>query len=255
MPKLQTLAQRWQMLQPWVKVERPLLSFTAAPAVILFHGCGGVRPYLQRYTQAAREAGAVTFVVDSYAPRGISIARAVSSICTGLEFRGSERAGDVLAAAWGVRQLGDIDPDRIVLAGWSHGGWSIMDLMTMALAAPGEAGLTDPSAAAVENLAGLFLVYPYCGPASRTARLGWKRTPPVQAVMGASDILAQPNVTRRALAAAARSGAMVQSEMAPGATHAFDDDQQPFLSPYRFSPTASARSLELFKQFLKARLA
>lgn len=253
MAKPQTLAQRWQMLQPWTKVERPLLSFTATPAVILFHGCGGMRPYLQRYTQAAREAGASTFVVDSYAPRGISIARAVSSVCTGLEFRGAERAGDVLAAAWGVRQLSGIDPERVVLAGWSHGGWSIMDLMTMALTAPGEAGLLDPSPAPVDSLAGLFLVYPYCGPASRTARLGWRRAPAVQALMGASDILAQPHMTQRALAAAQRSGAAVQSEIEPGATHAFDDDQQPLLSPYRFSPTASARSLTLFKGFLKAR--
>ncbi|MDB5441240.1 MAG: hypothetical protein JWM33_3667 [Caulobacteraceae bacterium] len=255
MARLQTLAQRWQMLQPWVQVRKPLLSFSSIPAVILFHGCGGTRPYQQRYTQAALELGASTFIVDSYTPRGISIARAVSSICTGMEFRGSERAGDVLAAVWGVSQLWGIDRNRIILAGWSHGGWSIMDLMTMPLTSPGEAGLADPSPATVEKLAGLFLVYPYCGPPSRTASLGWKRSPPVQAVMGASDILAQPRLTQRALEAAQKCGSAVQSEIEPGATHAFDDDQQPLLSPYRFSPTASARSLELFKAFLKARLA
>ena len=134
-----------------------------APTVLLFHGCGGIRPQMAHYAEAAVRLGVRAVVVDSYAPRGWSRAFAMTAVCTGAMFWGRERAGDVLAAAWGAVQDLGADPNRLVLAGFSHGAWSIMDLMTMPLQRTGEAGLLDPSPQSLEGVRGLFLGYAYGG--------------------------------------------------------------------------------------------
>lgn len=73
----------------------------------------------------------------------------------------------------------EVDASRIVLAGWSHGGWAIMDLMTMGWEQPGEAGLADPDPTPLKGLRGLFLAYPYGGfGALSRRRPGCGRRPP-----------------------------------------------------------------------------
>jgi len=158
---LDTLASRWAKLRPHVQVYGPA---GRRPTALLFHGCGGLGTHLAVYARAAEAVGVRTVVVDSFAPRGWPRAFGKAFVCTGTVFRGAERAGDVLASAWGAVAELDADPHGLFLAGWSHGGWSIMDLMTMPLARPGEAGLADPDGALLGGLAGLWLTYPYCGP-------------------------------------------------------------------------------------------
>lgn len=69
--------------------------------MLLFHGCGGMRPHLQVYAEAARDLGLRAYLVDSFAARGWPKAYTRFLVCTGARFWGRERAGDVLAAAWG----------------------------------------------------------------------------------------------------------------------------------------------------------
>ena len=40
------------------------------PAVLLFHGCAGVREHIDIYARVAAEAGYRAFTIDSYQPRG-----------------------------------------------------------------------------------------------------------------------------------------------------------------------------------------
>lgn len=249
-----TTAERWAALEKHAEIVRPKRGGAPAPAVILFHGCGGVRPFLSRYMKAAAEAGVVAVNVDSYAPRGWSRIRAMNTVCTGLEFRGAERAGDVLAAAWGVGRLPRVDPNRIVLAGWSHGGWAIMDLMTMALDRPGQAGLSDPDPAVLDGVRGLFLAYPYCGPGALTAWRGWVRSPPALVVTGELDRVATPGAIARAIKAAGRCGAQVETWSAVGGTHAFEDDQQAGFSPFRFDDALTSEAVTRFQGFLRGKL-
>ena len=202
---------------------------------------------------AAAKAGVVAVAIDSFAPRGWSRARAMNTVCTGLEFHGSERAGDVLASAWGVGRLPGVDPNRLVLAGWSHGGWAVMDLMTMALTRPGEAGLADPDPAVLEGVRGLFLAYPYCGLGSLTAWQGWKRTPPALVLTGEHDRVSTPTAVERALRTARRSGAEIETWTAAGASHAFDEDRQAAFSPFKHDPVLTEEALARFKGFLTAR--
>ena len=81
----------------------------------------------------------------------------------------------MLAAAWGAAAELDCDPARLVLAGWSHGAWAIMDLATMPLERPGEAGLADPSPEPLAGLQGLFLGYPYGGVTALSRTRPWVR--------------------------------------------------------------------------------
>ena len=58
------------------------------PAVLLIHGCGGVRPHLATYAEAAAAAGFRAFVVDSFAARRWPKAYTRFLVCTGLRFWG-----------------------------------------------------------------------------------------------------------------------------------------------------------------------
>ena len=52
---LDTMARRWDMLAPHVAAYGPR-DETPRPAVILFHGCAGVRPHIDIYARADLDA-------------------------------------------------------------------------------------------------------------------------------------------------------------------------------------------------------
>jgi dienelactone hydrolase len=242
---LDTTAQRWTRLEPHVQVVSPA-GAGPFPALLMFHGCGGLRPYQRRYGEAAAAAGVMAVIVDSFAPRGISRTRALASVCTGAELQGWVRAGDVLASVWGASKLADVDASRLALAGWSHGGWSIMDLMTMPLARAGEARLADPDPAMLDRVRALFLAYPYCGPGALTQLRAWRRAPEVFAFVGEADRVAHPALCRRAFRQAERAGARLQTWYPADASHAFDEDGDDLgktLGVFRHDP-ALAREAE-----------
>src|SRR5690606_19449000 len=109
---MDTLDARWAMLEPHTTVVGPD-DDRPRPAVLLFHGCGGLRDHLPRYAEAARAAGWRAFIVDSYGPRGWNRAFTLTTVCTGLVLRGYERAGDLLAAIQGISQRPDVDPTML----------------------------------------------------------------------------------------------------------------------------------------------
>jgi dienelactone hydrolase len=217
-----TLAERWAALAPhaiWCAPE----GEGPFPTVLLFHGCGGRRAFLDGYMGAIARAGLAAVSLDSFAPRGWSRARALATVCTGLELPGHKRAGDVLASLWGVSRAPRVDATRLALAGWSHGGWAIMDLMTMALTRPGEAGVADPDPALRDRVKALALAYPYCGPGSLTHLRAWRHTPDVFAFVGEADRVASASACGRAFRKAQDAGARIETWVIPGAGHAFDE--------------------------------
>lgn len=98
--------------------------------------------------------------VESFTARGWSDRFVRWFVCSGLMFRGGRRAGDVLAAVQGVGAVEGVDPARLALAGWSHGSWAIMDLMTMRLDPRGEAGIADPGFADLSGVRARFWPIP-----------------------------------------------------------------------------------------------
>ena len=192
------------------------------PAVLLFHGCGGVREHIDTYARAASEAGYRAFIIDSYAARGWDRNFALAFVCSGVMLRGAERAGDVLASLWGVANRPDVDAARVVLAGWSHGGWSIMDLMTMNLGHPGSASLANPQDASLDGVRGVALYYPYIGIGSLTRLRQWRHRPQVLGVMARHDHLTSVEGAETVYRNLVTAGVPVETWIAEG-THAFDE--------------------------------
>jgi dienelactone hydrolase len=246
---LDTIARRWDMLAPHVLAYGPP-DETPRPAVILFHGCAGIRPHIDIYARAAARDGFRAFVIDSYAPRAWSQAYATALVCAGAMFWGRERAGDVLAAVSGIAQDPGVDAGRIALAGWSHGAWSIMDLMTMPLERPGEAGLQDPTDEALAGVKSLFLAYPYGGPGALSRSRPWLRTPETYGVVAEKDHLTGQADALRVFDAARQAGADAHLWIAPG-THGFDaPGHEGFPSPMRYDPELAEGCQGRFLSFL-----
>ncbi|MDO1559056.1 dienelactone hydrolase [Brevundimonas sp. 2R-24] len=247
----QTLADRWAQLEPHVQAFGPD-DGSVRPAVLLFHGCGGLRAHLPRYAQAAVAAGFRAYIIDSYAPRGWGRELALSMVCTGILLRGVERAGDVLAALWGVGQRPEVDADRLAMAGWSHGGWSIMDLMTLGLNQPGDAYLADPTPAPLEGVRAVACFYAYVGPGALSRVRPWLRKPRTLAVSARRDHLTTLGAANRLWDRIEDGGVPVQRWVAEG-THAFDEPTG--LPPMRHDPVLAAEAERRFAEFLKAALA
>jgi dienelactone hydrolase len=241
-----TLGGRWSQLKPHVQVFGPA---GVRPTALLFHGCGGIRSQIYDYANAAAGVGWRSAVVDSYAPRGWSRTFGLTFVCTGALLRGAERAGDVLAAVHGAVGELEADPQALVLAGWSHGAWSIMDLMTMPLERAGEAGLADPSPALLGGVRGLFLGYPYAGVGALSRTRAWVRSPRVLGVLAERDHVTRPVDAERCYQAVRACGAELELWRVD-ATHAFDELESP-LSPMRFQAELKAEAMRRFAAFLQ----
>lgn len=91
------------------------------PAVVLLHGCGGIQPKRDhRWAGRLLKWGYVTLQVDSFRPRGLS------NVCT---YSGNDtldvikkRVNDAHDAKRYLASLPFVDPHRIAVMGWSHGG-------------------------------------------------------------------------------------------------------------------------------------
>ena len=147
-----SLAERVALLEPDLRVFAPANARAPMPAIMMFHGCTGrSEAHMRQFADLAVAQGYAVFSFDSLTPRGIDRETAFATVCKGKTLIGQERAGDVAAAFHIVRQRSDIDPDRIIVAGWSHGAWTAMDYLTFAVAgrkAPGVADAPTPKPAA-----------------------------------------------------------------------------------------------------------
>ena len=192
-------------------------------------------------------------IVDSFAPRGWSRTYGLTFVCSGTRFWGFERAGDVLATIHGMGHREDVDAGRMVLAGWSHGGWAIMDLMTMALEREAEARIAGAGPGLLDGVKGLYLNYPYVNFGSRAARRDWRYQPKVLGVIAERDHLGGPKLHEAAYARARASGCAVETVTVKG-THAFDQPGEMLLtvSPMRRDPALTAENLTRFREFLES---
>ncbi len=244
---MDTLAQRYALLKPSITLFGPD-DATVRPAVVLFHGCGGLRPHVSVYAQAAALTGVRAYVVDSFAPRGWDRTFATTMICTGAVMQGYERSGDVLAVLSGLKQEGRTDMNNVVLTGFSHGGWSIMDLMTERLTRKGEAKLVDPDPSLADAVRGLFLVYPYINFPARTNFYPWLRKPRVFAVLAERDHLTPYGHSVKIFDKLKTAGTAVET-LSLNASHAFDEDTNTG-GVMKYDPEAMRRSMEAMLAFM-----
>ena len=244
---MDTLAERWARLEPYISLVGPD-DDRPRPTVILFHGCGGLRDHLPRYAETARAVGWRACIVDSYAPRDLSRTMAMAFVCTGVILRGGERAGDVLAAIHGLSQRPDVDADRLALAGWSHGGWSIMEAMSLDPHVPGAAGVRDAEACDLSGVKAVWLAYAYVGFAAINRMRAWRHCPKVLAVTARRDHLTTVRNAEQVHAMIRDCGAQVETWIADG-THSFDEPMN--APPMRYDEALASEAMRRFAALLE----
>lgn len=243
-------------LEPDIVVVRPE-GDGPFPAILLFSGCEGLwdgdrrRPLMGIYADIARSEGVVAIIVDSFKPRGIGSAQAYREVCTGWELRGAERAGDVAVTIPWARELPFVDPGRIALAGWSHGGWAIMDMLAMPPDREKPQSLTAWPEDTFAGLTGMFLAYPYCGFPALSPSQGFAEPLPARAIHGTDDVTANPVPCDKAYAHLVADGVPVAVEVIDGATHAFDRPDVLPGSTSKYDPAFAEIAHEWFRGFLR----
>lgn len=221
--KPSTLAERARHLERHVRVLKPI-GFGPFPVAIQMHGCAGCQPFQNTYAEAAVKAGVAVVIVDSLRPRNMSRLDGSLFVCTGTVLRGAQRAGDLYAVLDWLKRQPWADANRVMAAGWSHGGWTIMDGFAQGSGAARMTGLVDADPALLKAVKGVFLVYPYASFPSLTSARGWSARPKVFAVLGGKDQVVGTAGPLKALSRLKADGLSVDVLTFPDATHAFDDD-------------------------------
>ncbi len=92
------------------------------PAVIVVHGCGGLRPNADMWARFLKANGYASLVLDGFGPRG------VSEICTNFNrVPPQQRVFDSYAALRYLATRPDIAANRVALMGFSNGAVVVLD--------------------------------------------------------------------------------------------------------------------------------
>lgn len=250
--KLETVDDRIEALLRDSEIYKPQ-GEGPFPVVLQFHGCGGKKNLQERWAAVARAAGWAAIVVDSYGPRRISRLEAYATVCTGLQLWGRERAGDLFAMMEWARRQPWIDPKRIVLAGWSHGGWTTLDAMSMTPGRPivKATRILDLPEEPLSGLAGAFVIYPYQGIGALAPSKGLRVDVPVQAIVGTADTVVGGKSVIRVLNRMQTPSSPIDVTVFEGATHAFDEIEAQDWR-IRYDPGLTERAHRMYGAFLKS---
>src|SRR5262249_37263853 len=91
------------------------------PAIIVLHSCAGVTPSITDWAHGLNRMGYAALVVDSFTDRG------VKEICTGhMSVSVGSRLADFFRAQELLITHPRVDPARIGVLGFSHGGWVVL---------------------------------------------------------------------------------------------------------------------------------
>ena len=171
------------------------------PAVVLMHGCAGIRPTYARWASHLTELGYVTLILDSLGPRS------VFNVCKTPFIIASPqtRAFDAHGALAYLQGLPFVDGARIGVEGWSHGGNSV-------LAAVNNSGTT---AKLPQRFKAAIAFYPYC--------IGWgDYILPTLILLGEADEWGPLSQCQMLKAQSKNGGALIELVAYPGVFHAFD---------------------------------
>lgn len=221
-------------------------AFGPFPAVVQLHGCGGDPAHQQDWAELFAHHGLLAMAVDSYSGRGIR----PEAVCSGRELLPSVRAADALVSLDVARQDARVDASRLVLAGWSHGASSLIEM----LEADPPRGLLpallagDPPLT-LEGLAGVVLVYPYCGFGMR--REVWHSQVPVLMLLAGRDSVADPAPCADLAGRLRDAGRPVELVVYPGVNHGFDFRKLPAGSKLAPDAAMAARAERDVLDFLR----
>jgi dienelactone hydrolase len=204
---------------PTLATSAPLIAYLAKPAsaniptaaIVGLHGCSGVvgpagkiLPIYLDWAERWVAAGYAVIFPDSFGSRGIGPQCTVKE----RQILPRDRAADAATAARWLQSQATIDPKRLALVGWSHGGSSTLWTVRPEAAI----GANDFKAA--------IAFYPGCSVLAK--QRGWQSRLPLTILMGAADDWT-PAVPCRGLGTRPN----VRYVEYPDAYHAFDHPNLP----------------------------
>jgi dienelactone hydrolase len=194
-------------VQLTAQLYRPL-SPQPAPAVAIFHGCGGVGLNNTRMADLLKGWGYVALVVDSFSARGL---KDVCGRNWPTQAAAEARAHDIDAAlAWLGKQK-FVDAKRLAFMGYSYGGGVAM-LRTFSPSS--DAAAPTPARAAV-------LVYPDCALADALGPKLAIRQPTLLA-MAALDDWTPVSQCKAVIDRVVQGRDLIETHIYEGAYHSFD---------------------------------
>ena len=179
-----------------------------APAVAIFHGCGGVGVNNTRMAELLKGWGYVALVVDSFSARGL---KDVCGRNWPSQAAAQERAHDIDAALAWLAQQSFVDTRRLAFMGYSYGGGVAM---LRALSPGSDTTGLSPARAAI-------LVYPDCALADALGSKLAVRQPTLFA-MGALDDWTPVAQCKAVIDRVVQGRDLIETHIYEGAHHSFD---------------------------------
>lgn len=178
------------------------------PAVVLLHGCGGLRSNGAHWRAFFTRLGMATLVLDSFTARGIK------EICTAPgRINGRTRVLDAYAALDTLAAQPFIRADRILVMGFSHGAGIALDAVSER-----RLRLRGPAPA---RFRAAMALYPGCG---SNQRLADRYRAPVLILSGEADDWSPAEACRTL---EQRHPGQISLKVYPEALHAFDIVERP----------------------------
>ncbi|MCH7478421.1 MAG: dienelactone hydrolase family protein [SAR324 cluster bacterium] len=214
------------------------------PALVLLHGASGVRMYQRKMAFRLAEWGYAALVVDSLGPRGFKNTGASLAVVSPFT-----RAHDAHGALKYLQSLAFVDPERVGVIGWSHGGWTIMSVM--------QGDSDDPSIPstlftqdAKLRFKAAIAYYPWC-PLGKKTFYG-----PLLILIGEADDWTPTRRCKVMVGKSQAGGKPIRMKTYPGATHAFDAGVNRTVLGHRIASDPAAREDALIRvrDFLAANL-
>src|SRR5690349_21999340 len=176
------------------------------PLVMIVPGSLGVAPSHVAHAETLTRAGFASFVLDSFAARGVT-----STVANQTQFSFAASAYDVLAAFKVLAALPGIDPSRIGAQGHSRGGSAVLTAATRRFA--------DAVVGKNASLRGVLAAYPWSGHQFLDPSVGGTS---VRVLMGDADEWCSPMQVQGHCQAIRLAGGDVTMRLIGGAHHSFD---------------------------------
>ena len=189
------------------------------PAVVGLHGCSGmfsratgaISPIYREWAAELNRHGYVFLLVDSFRPRN------QGEMCSTLGFELEvyrARPKDAYGALWYLQSQPFVRGDRIALAGWSQGGGATLFSI-------GNRSLGRPATLPQGDFRAAVAFYPGSCNIERQPS-DWTSQIPLLVLMGAEDVWTPLAPCKTFLDGAVGRGASIETQIYPGAYHAFD---------------------------------
>jgi dienelactone hydrolase len=212
---------------------------TVPAAVVLLHGCDGVKPHYRAWAQRLVEWGYAALLIDSFRPRGFT------EVCNrGRLVPPEAQARDAFDGAAYLRATLHLRAGRVGVIGFSHGGWAVLKaVLGGVVRRPNETSF----AAAVAFYSGCEVRDAATSPLETDTLI----------LIGDADDWTPADRCAGWRAAVMTNGHTLQLKTYPGARHGFDGPLPPHFFPGHYvgqDPAALADALIETRRFLDARL-